>query len=148
MRFWPLAAVLATACSTTYFPRPTPGLRVTMSDGSPVFWKDGKLVQKGGFGSDLAAALSDVPEAKAHAETWRSRNITGLTLLLLGAGMVGGGGGAIEYGAGFNTRNTVSLSLMAAGLLTAIVGTVTSNSGQSHLWDAMNLYNDRLSEPK
>lgn len=136
------------ACSTTYAPRPGPGIRVTYSDGQPAFWKDGRVVQKGVFSSQLAAAMADIAEAKRHIETWRSRNLTGLVLGGIGAGLLGTGLGLLEPGTGLGSRNSASLGLMSGGFLTALVATIIVATGQAHLWDGINLYNDRITEPR
>jgi hypothetical protein len=148
MRLALLTTILATACSTSYFPKPAPGLKVTMSDGSPTFWIEGRMVQKGIFGTGLAEAIADVPEAREHALIWRSRNITGLTSQLAGLAMVIPGVAVIEPSAGMSPRNIVTVSLVSAGLAAVILGTAVALSGQSHLWDALNLYNDQAAEQR
>lgn len=141
------AALLAASCSTSYFPRPGPGIKVTLKNGSPTFWKEGKVVQQGMFGSGLAAAMADLPEARRHAETWRSRNITGLVLLITGGAMAVPGAFIVSPGDGLSARNTASVTLISAGFAALIAGLITTLTGQSHLWDALNLYNDRARQP-
>jgi hypothetical protein len=137
-------AAFAASCSTGYFPRPSAGIRMTMSDGSPVFWKEGKLVQKGIFGEGLAAAMTEVPEAQEQARTWRSRNITGIVLASVGGALMIGGAAIIDPGAGFNARNTATFSMLLGGLVLALSGAITGASGQARLFDALNLYNDKV----
>jgi protein-S-isoprenylcysteine O-methyltransferase Ste14 len=104
------------------------------------------MVQKGIFGTGLADAISDVPEARDHALSWRSRNIAGLTTQLVGLAMVIPGVAVIEPSAGMSTRNIISVSLVSGGLAAAIIGTAVALSGQSRLWDAFNVYNDKVAE--
>ena len=144
MRALAAAALLSACVSTSYLPQPSPGITITVKDGTAAFSKHGKVVQMGAFGKGLSAALADVPAAARHAEIWRQRNWMGIGLQIASLALTVTGFVLLQPSGGWSDRNFAALGLMGGGFGAGIGGLGVMLGGQSHLWDALNLYNDHV----
>jgi hypothetical protein len=146
MRFAALALVPLVACSSAYTPRTPNHVAVTMQNGKPVYMRDGRTFEPG-LGGGLVEAVQGNPNAVAVAEEFRSRQVTGLTTMLLGtAGFVGGLAWGTALAASDANRPgnqfAVPIALLIGGVAAMLVGTCYLASAQPYQWDAINIYND------
>ena len=132
------------ACSSDYMPRRPNHVAVVIQTGKPVYVRDGRTIEPG-LGGGLVEAVQGNPTAVAAAEEFRSRQVTGLLAMLLGAaGTVGGivWGGALAANDRPNNQLAVPLALVVGGLVAMMVGTCYLATAQPYQWDAINIYND------
>src|SRR5262245_35096536 len=79
-------------CSTSYAPKPHPRVALVMQGGTPVYIREGRVYPGGGFGGDLREAVQGNAEAEAHAKTYRTHMVVGVTTALAGVASAIGGG--------------------------------------------------------
>lgn len=151
MRSIAALALFATACfGSSYIPKPSPYIQVTTNwAGSTTFWKDGKKLQAGYWSKDIFKVFEKLPKAREHIETWRSRQVLSFILNVFSSVITATGLFIIEPGSGFNSRNTLSIAMLVGGAFpVSMTGLVYGLSAGSHLWDAVNLYNDDLKKKR
>jgi len=141
-----IAALSLVACSSQYMPRTPNHVGVMLQNGKPVYVRDGRTFDPG-LGGGLVEAVQGDPRAVAAAEEFRSRQVDGLTTMLLGtAGFVGGLAWGTALAASDQTRPgssfTVPVALLVGGLVAMLAGTFYLASAQPYQWDAINIYND------
>ncbi len=159
MRLAPLAvtgAVLAgisassLGCATTYTPRQSHRLSFVMSSGRVNYYRDGHEYEGGPFGGELDDAVHGVPEAEEHARTYENLSTAGFVVTLFGAaGVVGGAslmGADYHSNNGFTSTGDTGLALVIGGFVLEMVGLALVASAQPHLFDAINIYNDKVAE--
>jgi hypothetical protein len=150
-RLVPLMMLVATGCSTTYTPRPSARLHMAMSGGEVVLARDGEEYSLGLLG-DVTGAVTGVPAAVDHADSYETLTIAGFVFGIIGAGASGAGAGVIigasadlPPGQGISdTTIGVGLGLAFGGLALALVGAGFQIAAQPHLLDAVNIYNDSV----
>ena len=128
-------------CATSYVPRSTSALRITMEGGSTQFVRNGAVVQKGSLGTGLIEAMKDVPQAQQHARSYRSMNIAGL--LLYGVGLIDLAVGAVVWP--FSKDYRLPAGLVGAGAGLSLIGLGVMSGSSPYLFDAINVYNDAQS---
>jgi hypothetical protein len=134
----PLVTLLA--CSTTHAARNDGFVRPVMEGGQLQWHRDGQVYPHG-LGGGLVDAVRDDPEALAHAEFHRSRNLAGLGLLVGTVVAVVAGGAVVENTD--STRGTaVGFGLLGVGALLYGGGIYSLATGGPRLYDAVNAYND------
>jgi len=92
---------------------------------------------------DVEQAVAGNPQAESEARTYAHRTTAGLILdfgglALMGTG-IGIGGESVS-----STRKDVSAGLVVGGVVSISVAIALIVTGVSHLYDAVNIYNDGL----
>lgn len=143
-----LAALLlaATACSTHYVPQSNGRISVVMDPGVALY-KDGKTYHPGLFGGDVDEAVAGNARAVDEAITYQNDQTIGFACTLTGLAAILAGG--VVLGADYPTAGQTnglppSLGLALGGIVAAAIGLGFTMSAQTHLWDAINIYNDGL----
>jgi hypothetical protein len=142
-----LVALASTGCSwfgysSQYKPRPKPGsaLRIAI--------RNDNLIVIGGPPGKLEEKLAAVPEAARAAATYRRRSLMATIGLLAGYGCLGVGGAI--YVDGLKTDGSayeapLPLTLTATGCAAIVIGSwLLEESAEPYLYDAVNIYNDRI----
>jgi len=141
------APLLCAACSTSYMPKPGPGITPVLSGGQLDAVKDGQSLEVGRFGGGLVDGVRDNPRALDEAETFRSMRIGGFVVELVGLGTVVAGAGLTIGNAGADGSEDLRLigtSMMVGGLVVELVGVLVESGANPHFFDAINIYNDEL----
>jgi hypothetical protein len=148
-----LLVSISTSCSTSYTPKPDSRLHLLIKNGGFAFEVDGKVYEGGAFGGGLEEAVHGNPEAEAHALAFQSDLAWG-TITLLG-GMAGLVGGVVLAGAGASRPgHTTDQGLMLAALCALVSGVALDLvsvgfmlKAPTHMYDAINIYNDGIPAP-
>lgn len=141
------------ACTSSYEPRKGPRLSVVLDVGSPMYVKDGRRHPHGLLGGGLVEAVEDDPVALEVAQEYHQRNFLGFVTAIAGlVAMVVGPSIALQRcleadDCNDNKGTTIGVTLGGAAL--AYVGVFIGMSAQPYAYDAINIYNDRvtLAEP-
>lgn len=139
------ALVLATtACSTHYVPQSNGRISVVMDPGM-AFYKDGKTYHPGLFGGDVDEAVAGNAKAVDEAISYQNDQTIGFACTLAGLAAILAGGAVL--GADYPTDGQAkglppSLGLLIGGIVAEVIGLGFTMSAQTHLWDAINIYND------
>jgi len=144
-----LALVLTQGCSSSYQPARSPRIATVIDGGYPTFVKDGEHIGSPAFGTGLVDATSSNPRAQHHARVGRNLMIGGIASYLVGLGT--GVGGLVllaQDDAHLSTsKSNVGTALAITGIVGLVAGSVMMLSGQPHIYDAVNIYNDGLDAP-
>ncbi|HEY4157265.1 MAG TPA: hypothetical protein VGM29_04175 [Polyangiaceae bacterium] len=136
---------LSAGCSSGYQPAESPRASLVMDEGAPHVVRDG--VDKGGFtfGDGVVNAVQGNRRAEEEARLGRKLIIGGFVLDLTGIALETGG---LIYTIDNPQKNGAhGLGLVNGGLSVGLAGTIMILNGQPHLYDALNIYNDRLEDP-
>ena len=147
-------AAAQTGCSTRYTPK-GPGVSIVMQGGGIAFARDGQVVEHGFFGGGLIEVVEGDSEATEEAESYRDLSAAGFGVTLGGLALSLGGSGFL-LGASledFSTDAGNNLAIAAAamsvtGVGMLLAGAILTINAQPKLFDAINLYNDGLEDPK
>jgi hypothetical protein len=137
--------VFTQACASSYEPARSPRIGTVVDGGQPTFVKDGVHFGSLGWGTGLVDAVHGNPRAEHHARVGRNLIAGGFVLGIVGLGSEIGG--LVVLGHDTNQGGEASglaVGLLVGGLVTAIAGSVLIISGQPHVYDAINIYNDSL----
>lgn len=139
--------LVATGCSSSYVPRPSPRVSLAVVDGDIAAVRDGQAVPLGIFGTGLEDVVAENAEARDHAETFTSFTVAGFVIGILGAGATGGGVG-LWVGNESGDRNeglrAAGIGLTIGGIAMSLTGAIFQIAAQPHLYDAINIYNDSV----
>jgi hypothetical protein len=143
-------ALVASACTSTYQPRPGPRVSMVLISGQPHLQRSGRLYPISLTGPELGAAVADNPRALAHMQTYQQLSTQGLVAGLGGAVLMVVGP-SIALATSLDDRGSISdagagaaLGTFAAGVTLYVLGMGWIMQGQPHLYDAINVYNDDL----
>ncbi len=147
MRSTALAALLLTACSSSYMPQQRGRVAVIMQDGKPAYVRDGKTYDHGILGGGLVDAVQGNPGAVRAANEYHDRMTTGLIGLLGGTACVVGG---LAYAMhdladnpdGDNPRAERAALVALGCTVVMLVGAGYMASAEPYRWDAINIFND------
>jgi hypothetical protein len=137
-----LALFFAAGCSSSYEPARSPRILTMVDDGAPTFVKDGMPVGAVGFGGGLADAVRGNPRAEREARVGHNLVVGGFVLDLAGLGSEIGAGVALGQQRPNDRASGLALGLAIGGAAAVIAGSVLILSGQPHIYDAVNIYND------
>ena len=123
-----------------------------MKGGTPTYVREGRVYEGGPFGGDLDEAVRGNPEAEAHAKAFQNGMMGGFLSVM--AGVASTVGGTTLYLANSNapsnerdaTAQTAGAVLVVGGLVSYVVGLTLLTIAQPHQWDAINIYNDGVSD--
>jgi hypothetical protein len=118
-----------------------------MDGGNPTLVKDGVHYGNLAFGTGVVEAVQGNPQAEEQARIGRNLVIGGFVLDIMGLGGEVGGLVALRHEQDRGQPSTLGLGLLVGGLGAVTVGTVMLLTGQPHIYDAINMYNDGVSAP-
>jgi hypothetical protein len=149
MRGTLLVATLASSlgCASSYRPMVTPRVQVVQTSSGLSFVRSGKQYEAGFFGGGLAEAVSGVPEAVEHANTYSNLQLGGFVFVLGGAAAYGGAIASLgnaRADADGNVDLTTATVFLGTGFALSLVGWIMFSSAPPHLWDAINIHNDEV----
>ena len=144
-----LALVFTQGCSSSYQPARSPRIATVIEGGYPTFVKDGEHIGSPVFGTGLVDATSSNPRAQHHARVGRNLIAGGFASYLVGLGT--GIGGLVllaqDDAHSSTSKSNAGTALAITGLVGLVAGSVMMLSGQPHIYDAVNIYNDGLDAP-
>jgi hypothetical protein len=142
-------------CSYHYIPKATGRVNVVMDGGKIGYMRDGKLYEGGIFGGDIEEAVRGNALAEDYASRFKTAQIGGFVVTIIGTGATVAGGILGGYGAAQNnstpgsgnSNTTLGLGLIFGGLGLMLGGAIWAITGQPYLYDAINAYNDGVQPP-
>ncbi len=141
-----LLAPTSLGCASSYVPRPGPHVALVQDGGTISYVREGVKYDGGIFGGDIEEAVSGSPRAETYAREYKTGMTTGFVLTMVGAlGFVGGAGllgGEEAQTTNWDSTATTALVVMLSGLVVELVGAGIAARAQTHLYDAVNVYND------
>ncbi|MEI9938815.1 MAG: hypothetical protein WDO69_16470 [Pseudomonadota bacterium] len=143
-----LGLVFVQGCSSSYEPARSPRIETVVDGGYPTFVKDGAHFGSPALGTGLVDAVRGNPRAEHHARVGRNLIVGGFVLDLVGLGTEIGGLVVLAHdqtGQSDAPASGLAVGLVVGGLVAVATGTVMIMSGQPHVYDAINIYNDGLS---
>ena len=107
--------------------------------------RDGVYYGGGTFGGDVDEAVQGVPEAVSHARSYQTLSILGSVALFTSeAAAIGGSLVVPAVVDDPETRSDVRLAVIVSSITLLVTGVVLHLAAEPHLYDAANLYNDRI----
>jgi hypothetical protein len=141
-----LLAPTSLGCASSYVPRPGPHVALVQDGGTISYVRDGVKYDGGIFGGDIDQAVSGSPRAEEYASQYKNGMTTGFVLTMIGSvGLIGGASllGAEEAQTpSWDSTTTTAMIVMLSGLVVELVGAGIAARAQTHLYDAVNVYND------
>lgn len=141
-----LLAPTSLGCASEYVPRPGPHVALVQDGGTISYVRQGQKYDGGIFGGDIEEAVSGSPRAEAYAREYKTGMTTGFIMTMVGA--LGAVGGAVYLGDAesqtpvSSSAATTATVVMLSGLVVELVGAGIAARAQTHLYDAVNVYND------
>jgi len=145
-----LALSVAAGCSSSYEPARSPRIETVIAGGQPTFVKDGVHFGSPVWGTGLVDTVQGNPQAQHHARVGRNLIAGGFALGLAGlVSEISALAVLVHDNNQQPSQNDAQASGLAVGLLVggiaaALTGSVLIMSGQPHVYDAVNIYNDGL----
>jgi hypothetical protein len=140
----PIASLLSLSllgCASSYQPANSPRIAAKL-DGGVVLVRDGYEYPVGMFGSGAMDAVRGNPVAEEHARALQNNSIVGWSLYGVGLGATVAGLGMANDAEPQENREATGAALGLAGVGAVIAGALFLVHGNTHLWDAVNAYND------
>ncbi len=138
----------STACAEVYTPRPSGAVVITGNGGNGYHvWKNGEDL--GGEGAVREAVAGD-PRAEAQADQASSERAGSMITSLLGSVAWGVGWGLFSVDASQNSNRfptalgDASIGILVGGAALWIVSGVLGGNAHTHMFNAVNIYNDDL----
>ncbi|HEY4122136.1 MAG TPA: hypothetical protein VGM56_29920 [Byssovorax sp.] len=139
-----------TGCTEVYHPRPSPRAAVEFDPASGfAVAKDGKSERVGAFLGSVEDVVRDDPRAAEEASAASSSAVAATVTGVLGAVAAGVGGGMIGYDLAahdgrFTTSGDIAIGMFGVAIGLLIVSGVSRSNSQTHMFNAVNMYNDDL----
>lgn len=141
-----LLAPTSLGCASSYVPRPGPHVALVQDGGTISYVRDGVKYDGGIFGGDIEEAVTGSQRAEEYAREYKGGLTTGFVMTMVGVvGFVGGAGLMGAEAAQTPTSDsgvTTAAIVMVSGLVLELVGAGIAARAQTHLYDAVNVYND------
>jgi hypothetical protein len=136
---------VSTGC-TVYEPVRSPRVAVVKSAFRRGLVRDGEYYPGGYFGGRIEEAVKGVPEAEAHARSYGTLSTIGSIALFTSEASVIAGSPLIAATVDDDkdARTNAHIGLIVGSLTLLVTGIVLHLAAEPHLYDAANLYNDRL----
>jgi len=141
-----LAAVIVSTglvfagCATSYRPQDSGRISFVLDGPGISLYKDGQKFGASGLSSDPIRAVAGNPVAEDHARVFVQRS---RLWAILSAVAVASLATAIAVNpSGHGEHRDISTALAVTGFASLIGGTVVAATGISHIYDAVNIYND------
>ncbi len=140
-----LLTVSCTSCLTHYQPRASERVQVIDAVGVRTWAKDGRVVTDGLFGGGLYELVKDQPRARNDAV---AHHIDIALSVAIGATSLAAGGVGVGLLASQQQDLAVAgIVAVSVGVLGAIPATILQLTADTHMWRAINIYNDSLDSP-
>ncbi|HEX8795540.1 MAG TPA: hypothetical protein VF765_31540 [Polyangiaceae bacterium] len=143
-----LLAPTSLGCASSYVPRPGPHVALVQDGGTISYVREGVKYDGGIFGGDIEEAVSGSPRAEEYAREYKTGMTTGFIMTMIGAlGAVGGGvwiGDAASQNPVSNSGITSGTVVLLSGIVVELVGAGIAARAQTHLYDAVNVFNDEV----
>ena len=130
------------SCLTHHQPRASPRVQVMDAVGTRTFVKDGRVVVDGPLGGGLYDLVKDNPAAANDAIAHHID--LSLSVVIGAVSVVAGGTGIALLASQEPDLATPGIAAVAVGVLGAIPATILQLTADTHMWRAINLYNDGL----
>ena len=140
-----LATIACASCLTPYQPRPSPRVQVMDAVGVRTFAKDGRVITDGPLGGGLYDLVKDNPRAADDATAHRID--IAISVVLGAASLAAGGVGAALLVSQQPDLAVPGIAALSGGVLGLIPATVLQLTADTHMWRAINVYNDDLEAP-
>ena len=141
-----LLAPASLGCASEYVPRPGPHVALVQDGGTISYVREGVKYEGGIFGGDIEEAVSGSQRAQEYAREYKTGMTTGFVLTMIGAlGAVGGAvwlGDAASQTPVSDSGMTSATIVLISGIVVELVGAGIAARAQTHLYDAVNVYND------
>jgi hypothetical protein len=141
-----LLAPTSLGCASSYVPRPGPHVALVQDGGTISYVREGVKYDGGIFGGDIDEAVSGSPRAEEYAREYKTGMTTGFITTMIGAlGAVGGAvwmGDAASQTPISNSGVTSATIVLISGIVVELIGAGIAARAQTHLYDAVNVYND------
>jgi hypothetical protein len=141
-----LLAPTSLGCASSYVPRPGPHVALVQDGGTISYVREGTKYDGGIFGGDIDEAVSGSPRAEEYARQYKSGMTTGFIMTMVGAlGAIGGAvwmGDAASQTPVSNSAMTSATIVLVSGIVVELIGAGIAARAQTHLFDAVNAYND------
>ena len=141
-----LTLVFSQACTSSYEPARSPRIATVIDSGQPTFVKDGVHFGSAVWGTGLVDTVQSSPQAQHHARVGRDLIAGGFALSLAGLGSEIGGVVVLAQDTNepSGKASGLAIGLLVGGIAAALAGSFMIMSGQPHVYDAINIYNDSL----
>jgi hypothetical protein len=107
--------------------------------------RDGTYYGGGAFGGDVDQAVSGVPEAVSHARSYQTLSTLGSIALFTSEAAAISGSVIIPTAIDDpETRSAARVAFIVSSLTLLVTGVVLHVAAEPHLYDAVNLYNERI----
>ena len=134
--------LLFAGCATSYRPQDSGRVSFVLDGPGISLYKNGQRYGASGLSSDPIRAVTSNPVAEDHARTFVQRS---RIWAILSAVAVASLATAIAVNpSGHGEHRDISTALAVTGFASLIGGTVVAATGISHIYDAVNIYNDGL----
>ena len=137
-----IAAQALVACTSAYQPRRTSHVAMVMEAGRFQLDRNGQRYDLGLFGGDLEEAVAPHAAAMDHAATYRHQLLGGFALSVAAAVPLGVGLGMTLDQNARGTESWTGPSQLVGAVVAYVVGLSLVTGAQTHLYDAINEYND------
>ena len=141
-----LLAPTSLGCASSYVPRPGPHVALVQDGGTISYVREGVKYDGGIFGGDIEEAVSGSQRAEEYAHEYKTGMTTGFIMTMVGAlGAIGGAvwmGDAASQTPVSNSGMTSATIVLISGIVVELVGAGIAARAQTHLFDAVNSYND------
>jgi hypothetical protein len=126
-------------CSSAYLPRPSHRISFIESGGALKLTRDSQTFTMW----DVDQAVAGNPQAASEARTYLHHTTAGLVLDLAGLSLIGAGA-PLAAPSESSARRDAGGALIAGGCVSIVVAIALLATGISHVYDAINIYNDGL----
>jgi hypothetical protein len=136
-------------CASSYVPRPGPRVAMVLEGGTYSYVRDGKTYKGGLFGGDIDKVVQGDPQAEKYARAYKTGMATGFALTMVGLAGIVAGAFVLTADAQQSQGGSVpatGLVVMGSGLVVEIVGAILELNAAPQLFDAINAYNDGLTD--
>ena len=141
-----LLAPTSLGCASSYVPRPGPHVALVQDGGTISYVREGVKYDGGIFGGDIDEAVRGSRQAEEYAHEYKTGMTTGFIMTMVGAlGAIGGAvwmGDAASQTPVSNSGMTSATIVLISGIVVELVGAGIAARAQTHLFDAVNAYND------
>jgi hypothetical protein len=132
------------AC-TVYEPVRSPRVAVVKNAFRRGLVRDGTYYGGGAFGGNVDEAVSGVPEAISHARSYQTLSIIGSVALFTGEAAAISGSLIVPHAIDDpETKSDARVAFIVSSLTLLVTGVVLHMAAEPHLYDAANLYNERV----
>jgi len=143
-----MVASLAIGCVSSYQPHEPGRIHFVLAKGTRMLERDGRLYGISGLSIDPIEMVAGDPVAETHARTFVKRRQTSLWVMLLGAAVMVPGGFLNTTDPGHLGQKIVARGMIGAAGATVLGALLVYALAPTHLYDAVNIYNDGVARSR